>query len=174
MSWALEDESEAEFREALALLGRVSLPDDSPGGGQLFCDVQVLETWLQILKRTRDDFLARSAEIEAERARLREEILEVRRREGWDPGALRIRLQLEDSLHRLVQDLFKLDEARRRAETEAKTSLLEAYSRIASQLSDLKLPPVSALLAFLDCEQPRRVLVVHEPEPLGSLPSRSA
>lgn len=42
--------------------------------------------------------------------------------------------------------------------------MLEAYTRIKNQFTDLDLPSVSALLAFMECDSPRRVLVRHEPE----------
>lgn len=172
-SWALEDRSEAEFRETLALLSRLCMPVGSPGARQLSCDLQVLETWLRALKASQEQFRTRSADLDAERQRLRDEIQEMRRREAWDPGSMRLRLQLEDSLHRLAQDLSRLQESSHRSETEAKKYLLESYTRIKNQFTDLDLPAVNALLAFLECDPPRRVLIIHDPEPFAfSLPER--
>lgn len=172
-SWALEDESEAEFRDVLALLNRLTLPAGSPGGRQLSCDVQVIETWLRSLKAAREQLASRTSDIEAERHRLRDEITEFRRREAWDPGSLRLRVQLEEALHCLTQDLFKLQESFHRSETEAKKFLLEAYARINNQFASQTLPAVSALLAFLECGPARSVLVLHDPEPLDqAVPER--
>lgn len=185
MSRAVEDWSEGALRESLlALHGLVRSSETTPEvvqAGISRC-VQAIEAWLRVLKSGLDHVEVRTSRLEAEKLRLSHEILELRRRESWDPAASQLRFRLEESLHRVGQDQLKLIENWRKEQASAKESVLEVHGELLKHAASLDqfgvprgpLPSAQELFTFLECAAPREVFILTPPlvvdAPLARLP----
>ncbi len=174
MSRAKEDLAEGELRTTIQVLSnlvrdRVSVPEIVQA--EIARSVQSIETWLRLLKSGLDEFQRQQSRLDTERRRLQEEVLDLRRREGWDPSAHQLRLRTADSLHKVGQDELKLVENWRKEQLSAKEAVLEAHGLLlkhAGRLDQLgmprgDLPSAQALFDFIDCAPPREVLIINPP-----------